>query len=82
MFKHLGNLFSLRHNSRLNPQAVGATPQVKPEADGEQGFFHLHTSGFEPRTFFKVPGSQTGAIALSHHPWDLAQSLEEDWRPQ
>jgi hypothetical protein len=30
---------------------------------------HLHTSGFETRTFFfEVPGSQIGAIPLSHHP--------------
>lgn len=26
--------------------------------------------GLEPRPFLEVPGSQRGAIPLSHHPWD------------
>lgn len=32
--------------------------------------FTCKSQGLEPRPFLEVPGSQRGAIPLSHHPWD------------
>jgi hypothetical protein len=56
-----------------------------PKSSSVPPDFHLHSIGFEPRTFFEIPGSQIGAMPLSHHHWGLGlsfqnQILHQFWR--
>jgi len=68
--KHVVNFYFyfLNHNSR--PDLTSSWhPQVKLSGRGQAGLSPAQ-QWVEPRNFFEVPGSQTRAIPLSHHPWD------------
>jgi hypothetical protein len=51
-----------RHNGRPNPQSSWHHQVKLRVAKGANRAFHLHTpvSGFEPRTFLELMGSQIG----------------------
>jgi hypothetical protein len=71
-FKHGEKKFSLpfSHEAEQHTQPTSCWhSKVKLSGRGPPGLSPVHTSGFEnTEPFFEVPGSQTGAIPLSHHP--------------
>ncbi len=67
--------FEAHNNSRPNITTPLHTPS-QAHGRGLAKSFTCTPSRFEPRTFFKLPGSQNGLIPVSHHhPWILMMQM-------